>query len=423
MNRMGRMAGALMLACALTLLGSCAAPQPKHEDALALMAQGRYEEGIAQLERDVRNNPGDFKNRTDLINARERALNRLLAEAADARASGEFDRAVPLYRRALGIDAGNERARTGLADIERDRTHAEDVAQARKLYDDGDIEGAASRVQSVLREDPAQRQAQELKRRIEEKRARELASMPTLRSMYDGPPLTMKFRDADLRQVFDVLSRESGVTIVFDRDVKPDLRATIVARQIAFEDAFDLLLMKQPARQENHQPQHRAGLPGDRGKTPPVPGPRGKGFLPDLRGREADGRTPEGGAQAHGDVRRRENEHDRAARYARGDFHRRETDRHARPGGAGSHARSGSAGSPAQSPGRSRHPVAEPVDAVAVAGKRPDHHAARHHRHHIRDDAGAARGHDHQPAQGDRRRKPACQSASAFAETTRRRTS
>ncbi|HVY07907.1 MAG TPA: cohesin domain-containing protein [Burkholderiales bacterium] len=243
MNEMGGITGVLTLIVALTLLASCATRQPKHEDALALMAQGRYEEGIALLERDVRDNPGDFKNRTDLINARERALNRLLAEAADARSAGDFDRAVRSYRRALGLDPGNERARIGLVDIERDRAHVEDVAQARKLYEDGDTEGAALRVQSVLREDPAQRQAQELKRRIEERRARELASVPTLHSMYDGPPLTMKFRDADLRQVFDVLSRESGVTIVFDRDVRPDLRATIVARQIAFEDAFDLLLM------------------------------------------------------------------------------------------------------------------------------------------------------------------------------------
>ena len=109
--------------------------------------------------------------------------------------------------------------------------------------DYGDIEAASLRIQSVLRENLGHQQALALRRKIEEQRARELASIPTLRSMYDGPPLTMKFRDADLRQVFDVLSRESGVTVVFDRDVRPDLRATIVARQIAFEDAFDLLLM------------------------------------------------------------------------------------------------------------------------------------------------------------------------------------
>ncbi len=243
MTAIARIAGSSAFVFLLLVLGSCASQRTRHEDGLALMAQGQYEEGIVLLEREVKDEPGNFKHRTDLVNARERALNRLLAEAADERAGGGLDRAIQLYRRVLGIDPGSERARSGLAEIERDRAHAESMALARRALDEGDVEAASQRIQTVLREDPAHRQARELKRRIEEQRARELASMPTLRSMYDGPPLDMKFRDADLRQVFDVLSRESGVTVVFDRDVRPDLRATIVARQIAFEDAFDLLLM------------------------------------------------------------------------------------------------------------------------------------------------------------------------------------
>jgi len=238
--RIARTASSVLL---LLALGSCSTVRTQHADGLALMAQGQYEEGIAQLEQDVKNQPGDFKRRTDLIHARERALNRLLAQAADERTNGSLERAAQLYGRVLGIDPGNERARNELAMLERDRAHADILAQARKSLAEGDVDGASLRIMTVLREDPGNRLARELKRRIEEQRARELASTPTLRSMYDGPPLDMKFRDADLRQVFDVLSRESGVTVVFDRDVRPDLRATIVARQIAFEDAFDLLLM------------------------------------------------------------------------------------------------------------------------------------------------------------------------------------
>ena len=243
MTAIARTAGFCAFAFLFLVLGSCASQKSRHEDGLALMAQGQYEEGIAQLEEEIKRDPGNFKHRTDLINARERALNRLLAEAADERAGGGLDGAVRLYGRVLRIDPASARARGGLAEVERDRAHADSVAQARKLVDDGDIEAASLRIQSVLRENPGHQQALALRRKIEEQRARELASIPTLRSMYDGPPLTMKFRDADLRQVFDVLSRESGVTVVFDRDVRPDLRATIVARQIAFEDAFDLLLM------------------------------------------------------------------------------------------------------------------------------------------------------------------------------------
>ena len=111
MISIARIAGSSAFVFFLLVLGSCASQRSRHEDGLALMAQGQYEEGIALLEREVKQEPGNFKHRTDLINARERALNRLLAEAADERAGGGLDRAIQLYRRVLGIDPGSERAR------------------------------------------------------------------------------------------------------------------------------------------------------------------------------------------------------------------------------------------------------------------------------------------------------------------------
>src|SRR6185436_14041744 len=109
--RIARTASSVLL---LLVLGSCSTVRTQHGDGLALMAQGQYEEGIAQLEQDVKNQPGDFKRLTDLIHARERALNRLLAQAADERTNGSLERAAQLYGRVLGIDPGNELARNEL---------------------------------------------------------------------------------------------------------------------------------------------------------------------------------------------------------------------------------------------------------------------------------------------------------------------
>lgn len=236
-----------ILACAgvavAILLALGCATQRAHEQGETLLAQGQYEQGIARLEQAVKENPGNFKYRTDLINSREQTLNRLLADAAGERAAGDFDRAAGPYRRVLAIDPGNARARAGLSELDRDRAHADSLERAKTAWAAGDTDGAWLRLQKILSENPGNRPARELRREIEEQRAREMASIPTLRSMYDGPPLNMKFRDADLRQVFEALSRESGITLIFDRDVKPDLRTTIVARQIPFEDAVETLLM------------------------------------------------------------------------------------------------------------------------------------------------------------------------------------
>ena len=232
-------ASRLLAAC---LLVSCAG-QPPREEGAALIAKGQYEEGIAALEQAVKDHPKDLKRRTDLVNLREQSLNRLANDAAALRAGADPASAAPVYQRILGIDPNNERAKSALYDLDRDRRHADTLRDAREALAGGNVEGAWLRLKIVLRENPANREAQALRHQLEDRKAKELATVPTLKSMYNGRPINMAFRDADVRYVFEALSRESDVTFVFERDVRPDLRTTIVARSISFEDAVELLLM------------------------------------------------------------------------------------------------------------------------------------------------------------------------------------
>ena len=55
--------------------------------------------------------------------------------------------------------------------------------------------------------------------------------------------MTLEFRDAPLKNVFEVLSKASGINFIFDRDVRPDLRATIFVRDTSIEDAVNVLLV------------------------------------------------------------------------------------------------------------------------------------------------------------------------------------
>ena len=216
---------------------------PSHDAGVELMAQGRYEEGLSQLERAAKEQPGNLKIRTDLINLKEQAIARLLAAAADERTAGHLRSAGEIYQRVMKIDSTSERARAGLVEMERDRRHADILQEGQDQLAKGNGEAALARAIAVLKENPANGGARELKRRIDDLRARELASIPTLRSIYAGPPVNLDFRDANLRLVLEALSRTTGVTFIFDRDVKADLRTTILARQTSFEDAVDLILM------------------------------------------------------------------------------------------------------------------------------------------------------------------------------------
>ena len=231
----------LIIAAAFAL-AACATGQHLHRDGLQLVDAGQFEEGIAKLDAAASAEPGNQRYRLDLLRARERANDRILRAADQLRFAGRHDEAREVYQRALGLNPNDPRARAGIAALETERRLATFVAQAQAAYKRGDVDGAAERLRLVLMEHPGQREAQALQREIEESRVKAGLAGPVLRSRLTKP-VSVQFRDANLRQVFDGLSRSTGINFIFDREVRSDLRTTIFARDVSVEDAVDLILL------------------------------------------------------------------------------------------------------------------------------------------------------------------------------------
>ena len=227
---------------AVFLLAACATGQQMHREGLDLVDAGQFEEGLAKLDAAASAEPHNQRYRLDLLRARERSGDRIVRAADQLRFAGKHDDARELYQRALGLNANDPRAAAGVAAIETERRLATIVAQAQAAYKRGDADGAAERLRLVLMENPGQREAQVLQREIEESRVKAGLAGPVLRSRLTKP-VSVQFRDANLRQVFDGLSRSTGINFIFDREVRSDLRTTIFARDVSVEDAVDLILL------------------------------------------------------------------------------------------------------------------------------------------------------------------------------------
>lgn len=239
-TRIGRLRPAVVLT--LMLLAGCAG-QEIHRDGMMLLGQGRYEEAVSKLAEAARQNPSDMQFRKDFFRAREEAANRLVAIGNAERAAERFDRAEEAYRQALRVDPGIGRAKTGLEAVAMDRRHAAVVADAQNLFKKGDGEGAAARLKEVFLENPNQGDALRLQRQINERMAKDLASEPSLRANFQKP-VTLQFRDANLRMVLESISKTSGINILLDKDVRADLKATIFVKNTSVEDTIDLILMQ-----------------------------------------------------------------------------------------------------------------------------------------------------------------------------------
>lgn len=234
---------ALMSFCLCAALAACSSAQVANKEASDLIEQGQYEAGLARIEEGLRENPRDTELHLLLNSGRARAVTALLTEADADRAHRDFPQARMGYSRVLIIEPNNRRAQDALRQLDYLRSMDEKLELARGDLRRGDIYGADRQVKQILELDPKNDGALELQGNIRLVQSRNVIAYPQLRTRLDRP-VTLEFRDANLKTIFEVLSQVAGLNFIFDKDLRPDMKATIFVRDVRIEDAVDLLLQQ-----------------------------------------------------------------------------------------------------------------------------------------------------------------------------------
>jgi general secretion pathway protein D len=193
------------------LLGGCASTVVDEADRQA--RAGEFEAAYATLEAAVRRHPDDAALRTAQARARDRLVVRALATAELALSGGHAEEAQRLIERVRRLDPQQPRLALLEADLER----------ARRRQRRGDAAAAPSPAPSLAATAEAGS-----------------ALGPAFRK-----PVTLEFREAPLRQVFEALARTSGVNFVFDKDVRGDAKVTVFLRGVTLEEALRVILATQ----------------------------------------------------------------------------------------------------------------------------------------------------------------------------------
>jgi len=235
-NSWCRRAGPILI---LLLVAGCAAER-LHRQGINAMDSGEYENGLALLNEAAHADPHNMSYRFDYATRRAAAVLGLLNIADSARAKRQLDVAAGAYKRVLAIEPGNDRALSGLAALDSDARHGEVLAQANKDFSRKDYDAAEAKVRTILHEDPGYAPAQELEARITATRA-PTSVAPRLKTR-DNHRVTLQLRDAPTKMVFEVLSRETGINFILDKDVKGDTKTTIFVTDVPVEQAIDLVL-------------------------------------------------------------------------------------------------------------------------------------------------------------------------------------
>ncbi len=199
------------------------------------------EERIATAQAAQQAKPEDMPTRRDVHVTHERAVYELLRDADNALREGRIAEAEAFFARVLRVDPANPRALAGQQAIASERKYASEVEQAYVQFGEGNLDAAQARLRAVLLESPSHAGALELQGEIRRKREHVRNEPPRLKSPFDQP-VSLELRDANIKMVFEALSRTTGISFILDKDIKQDAKATVFVSQARIEDAIEMVL-------------------------------------------------------------------------------------------------------------------------------------------------------------------------------------
>ncbi len=229
---------ALGFCVVLGLLAGCAGTR-SFQIAEELSQAGKYDEAVAQYFEAVKESPDNQEYRMRLLLARSRAAKehfevgrRLLDRKEYKAAVGEFSQAVALDPTLESAAQELQRAQD-LIRVEALISEAEGFQRARRFTQ------AKHNLEQALQLIPGNPKALELMAKVKQGRQTVMDGFEL--EVASDKPITLKFKDAKLQDVFDILSKLSGINFIFDEDIRVQT-VSVFLENASFAQALELLL-------------------------------------------------------------------------------------------------------------------------------------------------------------------------------------
>ena len=228
----------ILLFCVLPIFAGCAGGLTAYNKGQKLESQGKLDEAILKYAEASAANPNVGEYRIGFLRASEKAARVHLNKGEEALAAKRYDDALREYQTAYTLDPSLERA-SQMSDlvikIRNSRVFFKEGADFEK---NRKMREALSSYKKAAGLDPDNIEAKDAVDRLLNSRKTKLDGFEiNLKSI---KPITLKFRDARIKEVFNILSQLSGINFVFDEGMK-EQNVTIFLENATFQQALDIL--------------------------------------------------------------------------------------------------------------------------------------------------------------------------------------
>jgi len=228
-----------------SLLGLAACANPAFKEAENLSQLGQHEAALSRLQQAAEQEPQDANLLQATIKQRETTVAYLLYQADQARATNDMEGMKSALKRLEVAAPKHTRTQWLRQDIDRRQRVARLMAEAKAAQDKQEWTRAEAALRATLAEDPSHTLARQQLAQVDEARLAQTRQQSTVQLKTADKPITLEFREATVRTVFEALARAADVNFVFDKDVRGDAKVTLFLRNTTVDEAMRVILNTQ----------------------------------------------------------------------------------------------------------------------------------------------------------------------------------
>lgn len=231
--------GILMLTMILiAVLGGCAGSRA-FQKGERYAKGGEWDLAVKEYREALKANPKDIEYRSALLRAEETAANQHYKKARTFLKERKLDQAIIELQQAIYLNPSNVAIQSALKTVLNMKQAEEHYRAALTFQELSRLGEAANELNRSVELDPENAKYIDALDKLQKKRSEtEREDALTLAS---DKPITLNFKNTNIKEVFELLSKLSGINILFDEEIKAQ-PVTVFVKDVSFQYALNLLL-------------------------------------------------------------------------------------------------------------------------------------------------------------------------------------
>ncbi|WP_342347169.1 secretin N-terminal domain-containing protein [uncultured Nitrospira sp.] len=217
----------------MMVLMSCTLRETQLGDELE--QKGDFDGAVAAYRDALRKDPFNKEIDEKFQSVKLRAADQHFSRGRQMLKERKMGEALQEFQMALGFDPQNVEHHTALSDVWRLKTARQTFLDGNHMEGLGRYDEAMTLYESAVELDPSLSEAVEGITRVVQ------LQKSTQAIGGSAEPVTLRFQNTRLKQVFEILARTANIDILFDKDVRDDL-VTIFTKDTPFDEALNLIL-------------------------------------------------------------------------------------------------------------------------------------------------------------------------------------